>query len=127
MTQTGSTLSFPFRADAGGNLATVRTPAETAREAIIDIIETPPRSRVMMPTYGVRDFAFAAVTGGFGRRLAYQLRSQILDYVPDVEAVEVEVEIGEANELEINVSFTLRGAASHGLVYPLWQLRRAAG
>ncbi len=122
--QTGSTLSCPFRIDNRASLATIRTREEITREAIIDILETQPGDRVMLPEYGVRDYAFATVSAGFARRLSFILRQQILDYVQEVEQIEVVVEVKEANQLEVFISYTLRGGASNSFTYPLWRLRQ---
>lgn len=123
---TGSTLSFPFRVDVTGSLAIVRTPEERVREAIIDILECHPGDRRMLPEYGVADYVFAAVNAGFARRLAFHLKQQILDYVPDVESVEVEVEATDASQVEVSIRYTLRSGSFIGFVYPLWQLRQPA-
>lgn len=122
--KTGAALSFPFRLDVSGTLAVTNTPEQLAREAIIDIIETQPGDRVMLPEYGVRDYAFATVNAGFARRLAFQLRQQILDYVPQVQSVDVEIEVGEANEVEVSIDYTLSRGTSASFTYPLWQLRQ---
>lgn len=124
ITDIGSTLSFPFRVDARGSLAVARTPEQIAREAIIDLIECRPGDRVLVPRYGVGDYVFSTVNAGFRVRLAYQLRQQILDYVPSVEDAEVTVEAGDRHEVTVNINYLLRGGASHSFTYPLWQLRR---
>lgn len=119
----GSTLSFPFRADARGSLAVARTPEQIAREAITDLIECRPGDRVLVPRYGVNDFVFSTVNAGFRIRLAYQLRQQILDYVPSVGEAEITVEAADGGQVNVFVNYQLRGGASHSFTYPLWQLR----
>ena len=126
MTQV-STLSFPFRVAAGGTLAVVRSAEERARDAIIDLIETRPGERVMMPEYGMRDYAFAAVTAGFARRFALNLRQQIEDYAPHVELIDVQVVVGDGNRVEASIRYRLSaGGGARDFVYPLWRLRQAS-
>jgi len=126
MNLTGSTLSFPFRVAGGGTLAVVRKAEDLAREALIDVIETRPGERKMMPEYGMRDYAFAPVNAGFARRFAVNLRQQVKDYIPGVELLDVSVEVGDAGKVEAFVRYRLRGGTPRDLVYPLWQLRRTS-
>ncbi len=121
----GSTISFPFRRDARGSLALARTAEQIAREAITDLIECQPGDRVLVPGYGVRDFVFASVNAGFASRLAYQLRRQILAYVPAVEAAEVSVDVRDPNQVEVLINYKLWRGSNHSFTYPLWQLRSA--
>lgn len=123
ITDIGSTLSFPFRVDASGGLAIARTPEQIAREGIIDVIETRPGDRVLVPRYGVGDFVFSAVNAGFQIRLKHQLEREILERVPAVGEVEITVEVGDRNEVNIFVDYQLRGGASRSFTYPLYQLR----
>src|SRR5438105_8669074 len=125
MTDIGVTLSFPLRVDARGSLAVARAPEQIASEAIADLIETRPGDRVMVPGYGVRDFLFSTVNAAFKARFAYQLRKQILDYVPAVQDAEVIVEIGDPNLVNVTlvnvtVNYTLWAGTSHSFNYPLW-------
>lgn len=127
MDLTGSTLSSPFRVAAGGgSLAVVRTPEAIAAEAITDIIECRPGERKMLPEYGMRDFLFAPLNAGFGWRFAVNLRQQVDDYIPDVELLDVSVEVGDAGRVEAFVRYRLRGGMPRDFVYPLWQLRQTS-
>lgn len=119
---TGNTLSFPFRV-AGGTLAVVRKAEDIARETLIDVIETRPGERHMMPEYGLRDYAFAPLNAGFARRFEVTLRRQVDDYIPDVELLAVAVEVGD-NKIEAFIRYRLRGGTPRDLVHPLWQLRQ---
>jgi phage baseplate assembly protein W len=125
MNLTGSTLSFPFRVAAGGTLAVVRTAEDIAREALIDVIETQPGERKMMPEYGMRDYAFAPLNAGFARRFEINLRRQVEDYIPTVELLAVEVSVGD-HRVEASVRYRLRGGMPRDFVYPLWQLRQTS-
>jgi phage baseplate assembly protein W len=123
MNLSGSTLSFPFRATPDGQLAVVRTPEGLAREALTDVIETHPGDRVMVPGYGMADYAFAVMNAGFAARFEYNLRQQVADYIPDVEILTVSVEISDSSTVEVSISYRVRGGTPRDLVYPLWQLR----
>lgn len=125
MNLSGSTLSFPFRVDVRGTLVTIASLEEIVREAIVDVIETRPGDRVMLPEYGCRDYLFATINAGFASRLAFHLRRQILDYIPGVEDVAVTVEAGDAQQLEVSITYKLWGDRSYSFVYPLWQLRQS--
>lgn len=127
MTDIGCTLSFPFRVAAGGGtLAVVRTAEDIAREALVDVIETRPGEEVMLPEYGLRDYVFAPLNAGFARRFAINLRQQVDDYIPDVELLDVSVEVGDAGKVGAFVRYRLRGGTPRDLVYPLWQLRQTS-
>ncbi len=69
----GSTISFPFRADVRGAVATTRVRDEQIAQAIADVLETRQGERVMLPDYGIPDYVFAVQDFGFAARLAYQL------------------------------------------------------
>ena len=118
-------LSFPFRVDARGTLATTRDRAELVRDAIVDIIETHPGEVQTMPHYGVRDYTFGMVNEGFRRRLIHQMLTQISYYVPDARDVEVTVEAGDPQQVEVLVTYGIRDGATASLVYPLWRLRQS--
>lgn len=122
MSDIGITLSFPFRVDARGSLAVARTPEQIASEAIADLLETRPGERVMVPDYGVGDFLFSAVNAAFKARLEYQLRNQILNFVPSVQDAEVVVEVSDPGQIAVTVNYTLWAGTSHSYYYPLWQV-----
>jgi len=132
----GSALSFPFRADARGTLATVSDPAEMAEQFLRDLIETRQGERVMLPNYGMPDYIFAVMGAGFTVQLAAALEEQVRDYLPMIEKVEVSAgELGDGgmfnpgftldpHSAAINVSYWIRGDnIERNLVYPTFQLR----
>jgi phage baseplate assembly protein W len=129
----GSCLSHPFRADVRGMLATVTTREAIVAESIQNIIETRQGERVMVPDYGIPDFVFSVVDGGFAARLAYHVEQQIRNYEPLVERVRVKAgsEINgefvaglEQGRVAISVTYKVRGSnVPLNLVYPVWQLQ----
>jgi phage baseplate assembly protein W len=131
----GSSLSIPFAADQRGTLATVSARAELVAQSILSILSTRQGERVMLPDYGIPDYAFATADAGFVPRVAYLLRQQVLKYEPLVD--ELRVSAGgldgdefvpglslDAGRVALRVEFTVRGSkVPHSLVYPTWELR----
>lgn len=119
----GSTISFPFRADVRGTLATVSDRSRIVSEAIADVIETRQGERVMMPDYGIPDFVFSVQDFSFAPRLAYHLEQQILKYVPLVKSVIVKAETDEQGRAIVSLQYVETGeiAAPKNLVFPVWQ------
>jgi len=133
----GSALSYPVRFDDRGTLATVSDRRRLIAESVKAILETRQGERVMMPDYGIPDYAFAIRGGGFAASIAYFLRQQILKYEPLVSDVQVEdgfiVEdvfiagmTTDEHSAAVSLEITERGANSpFNLVFPLWELRSA--
>jgi hypothetical protein len=121
----GSCLSLPIRADARGSLATVSGLAATEVE-IISVIETVQGERLLMPDFGLPDFAFSVKGTGASKALAYLLRQQVLTYVPLVESLDVTgVEAGE-HEINIHIVWRARGSnVPNNLVYPTRRMASA--
>jgi phage baseplate assembly protein W len=136
MTIQGSCLSYPFRADQRGMLATTANRSEMIAQSIASIIETRRGERVMCPDYGIADYVFSVIDSGFTARLGYQLTQQINRYEPLVDRVQVKM--GSLNDSEtfvpgftedqqraaVQIEFTERGSNTpHNLVFPTWTLR----
>lgn len=132
----GSTLSFPFRADERGTLATVSDPAEMAEQFLRDLIQTRLYERVMLPGYGMPDRIFAVKGAGFTVQLAAELEEQARNYLPIIQKIEVTA--GEQDDLQgfipgftldpyraaINVTYWLSGENSErNLVFPTFRYR----
>jgi hypothetical protein len=140
----GSTLSFPFRVDARGTLATVSDPAEIAEQFLRDLIETRLGERVMLPGYGLPDHIFAVKNAGFTVQLAAELEEQARNYLtgtirPLLQSIEVSVgEVDNDGAFEpgfsldphlaaISVTFQLQGDnTERNLVFPTFQFRGEA-
>jgi phage baseplate assembly protein W len=133
MTIQGSWLSYPFRADQRGMLATSADRAEMVAQSIAAIIETRQGERVMAPDYGIPDFVFSVAGFSFAPRLGYFVTLQIRNYEPLVD--QVKVLAGELTDegfigglaqgrVALQVTYTVRGSTvPHNLVYPVWQLQ----
>ncbi|PYS88965.1 MAG: baseplate protein [Acidobacteria bacterium] len=134
----GSCLSFPFRADLRGTLATVSDRDAMIRESIAAIIETRKGERVMLPDYGIADYVFSVVDGGFAARLGYEVKIQIERYEPLVASVQVQAGtqaedgqfisrlVVDEQRVALLVTYTARGSnMPRNLVYPLWRLSDA--
>ncbi|HEX8747376.1 MAG TPA: hypothetical protein VF717_09255 [Pyrinomonadaceae bacterium] len=131
----GSCLSFPFRVDARGSLATVSDPEEMARQFLTDLIETRLYERVLVPDYGTTDPAFQVADAGWLARLAYELEEQVKDYLPIISSISVRpgfLENGDfiqefsldQQRVALLIIYTIRGSNTpHNMVYPGWQLR----
>lgn len=119
----GSTIRFPFAADVRGSVATTAHRSEQISQAIADILETRQGERVMLPDYGIADFVFSVMDFGFAARLAYELETQILRYVPLVKSVKVQSATDEDGRAVVSISYTEVGEinAPKNLVFPVWQ------
>ena len=124
MNLSGSTISFPPRVDARGSIVTTDLSDDIVAEAIADIIETRRGERVMMPDYGIPDFAFAVQNFSFAPRIAYILEQQITNYVPLVRAVRVQAETDQYGRAIVSLRYQGVGniTAPRNMVFPLWQL-----
>lgn len=132
----GSCLSHLFRADARGTLATVSEPGEVVRQSVLSILSTRQGERVMMPDYGIPDFAFEVMDIGFAGRVAFFLEEQIRKYEPlvtEVGALAGSVVGGgfdarlsaDAHAAAVCVQFRMRDTnAPQNLVFPLVEIRR---
>ncbi|HEY9286160.1 MAG TPA: GPW/gp25 family protein [Pyrinomonadaceae bacterium] len=136
MTIHGSILSLPFRSDARGTLTTTSDRAEIVRQSVRSILSTRMGERLMLPDYGIPDFAFAVRGVGFAAAVSHFLRAQILKYEPLVQTVSVRdgslvagdsfsPELaGDEHAAAVEVVVTLRGSNTPlNLVFPLWEYR----
>lgn len=119
----GSTISFPFRFDVRGSLATTANRSEQIAQAIADVLETRQGERVCLPDYGVPDFVFAVQDFSFAALLAFHLENQILKYVPLVKSVSVQEASDEDGRAVVEIQYTEVGAvnAPKNLVFPVWR------
>jgi len=108
------------------------------RESIAAIIETRKGERVMLPDYGIADYVFSVVDGGFAARLGYEVKIQIERYEPLVASVQVQAGtqaedgqfisrlVVDEQRVALLVTYTARGSnMPRNLVYPLWRLSDA--
>jgi phage baseplate assembly protein W len=121
----GSIISFPIRFDARGTFATTDRRETVISEAIEDVLETRRGERVMMPDYGIPDFAFSVQDSSFVHRLAYLLERQIKAYVPLVRSVKVDAAKDEEGRIVLQLRWQEVGSinAPGNMVYPVWRLR----
>lgn len=119
----GSTISFPFRPDHRGSLATIADKSTILAEAIADILETRQGERVMVPDYGIPDFVFSVQDFSFAARLAFHLEEQIVKYVPLVQSVRVKSSTDEDGRAIVELAYVEVGSinAPRNLVFPIWQ------
>lgn len=130
----GSCLSFPIDTDQRGTFKTVSDINTIVQQSIQSIVSTRQGERVMLPDYGIPDFAFEVMDSGWVQRVAYFVEQQIVNYEPLVDQVSVEpgfiesdtftpAMIAEAQTAAISIEYTVRGqASSRTLVFPLWEL-----
>lgn len=123
MNITGSTINFPFRADARGTLAATTNRSELIEQAIQDVLETRQGERVMLPDYGIPDFVFDSIDAGFAARLAYFLEEQVKRYVPLVADIQIEQATDDNNRAIIELQYTEVNAINSpkNLTFPVWQ------
>lgn len=130
-----TTLQTPLAADRRGTLATLNNPWAIVEQSLRAIVSTRQGERVMLPDYGIPDFAFSVLDAGFAARVAYFVEQQILRYEPLVATVRVTggavVDgthftpdlLADAHRAAISINYTVHGDnAPRNLVFPLWQL-----
>lgn len=119
----GSAISFPFRPDVRGTMATVGDRSKIIEQAIADLIETRQGERVMLPEYGLPDYVFSVQDVGFAARVAYHLENQILNYIPLIRSVEIEEAADDLGRAVFNIRYTEVSEinAPKNLVFPVWQ------
>lgn len=133
----GSCLSFPVRADNRGTLKTVSDRDAIIEQSIRSIIETRQGERVMMPDYGIPDYAFNVMDVGLVGRLAIFLEQQIARYEPLVEVIKVRagterdgqftLSLVDAHRAAVLIEYRARGSNTpRNLIYPVWQLSAQA-
>jgi phage baseplate assembly protein W len=114
----GSCLASPVRPDARGSLAVVSGTAALEQELII-LIETRPGERILVPDFGIPDYAFAVKGAGATKALSHLLRQQVLKYVPGIERIDVTDVASEEHRLVLRIEYTERGSNTpNNLVYP---------
>lgn len=132
----GSCLSFPFRPDIRGTLATISDKSAIIEESIRSIVETRVFERVLIPAYGLEDWVFSVMDAGFTARVAFFVEEQIRQYEPLVQ--DVTARIGALFDDEfipgffedqqiaaVSIEYRERGSnTSRNLVFPTWQLRQ---
>lgn len=122
MSLRGTCLASPIRPDARGSLAVVSGTAALAQE-LITLIETRPGERVLVPDFGLPDYAFAVKGAGATKALSHILRQQVLKYVPGVESIEVTDVASDEHRLVLTIRWTERGGNTpNDLVYPTRRL-----
>lgn len=132
----GRCLRLPVRSDARGTLAVVASREELVSQSVRSILSTRQGERLMLPDYGIADFAFAVKGVGFAVAVAYFVREQILKYEPLIESAAVRDGTllpgggfspqlaGDEHSAAIEVVVTLRGSNTPlNLVFPLWEYR----
>lgn len=92
-------ISFPFRLDPTGSLATVDQDSDQDVEEHLAIATlTRPGERVTVPTFGVADPVFA-------RFLVSSLQRHCLDFGPDVRIQAVSARLTAADAEEVSISW----------------------
>lgn len=119
----GSGISFPFRPDVRGSIATTANRSDIIVQAIQDVLETRQGERVMLLDYGIPDFVFEVMDFSFAARLAYHFEEQIKKYVPLVRNVSVESGIDEEGRAVVELQYSEVGEinAPRNMVFPVWQ------
>lgn len=120
----GSSIKWPFAVDSRGTLVTTSDREQLIVDAIRDVLETRVGERVMLSRYGLRDWIFSVQDATFGTRLAYELREQIVNYIPLVKDVKVNTATDEDGRAVVNVRYQEVGTVSapRNLVFPVWRL-----
>lgn len=120
----GQGWRFPIRVDATGALGW-STGEDSIREAILIILSTPKRSRIMRPEFGcgIQDFVFAPNNAATRALIAAEVRLALTRFEPriDLLAVTVEAQRDAPNTLMIAIDYRTRANnAANNVVYPFF-------
>lgn len=96
-------MSFPFRLDPGGTVATVEQGSDRyVEEQLAVALLTTPGERIQAPTFGCADPAFAGFELG-------NLTRHLTDFGPEVTVTEVGTRRRSDDTEELTVNWTRRG------------------
>jgi hypothetical protein len=99
-------MSFPFRVDPSGVVATVEQGSDRdIEEQLAVALLTSPGERIQVPTFGCADPAFIGFEMG-------NLTRHLADFGPDVEVVEVGARRRGDDREELTVCWARRGGES---------------
>ncbi len=99
-------MSFPFRLEPGGSVATVEQGTDRyIEEQLAVALLTSPGERIQVPTFGCDDSAFVGFELG-------NLTRHLADFGPEVEVVEVGSRRRGDDREEVTVNWTRRGGES---------------
>lgn len=118
----GVGLAFPIAAVAG-EIATAAY-EEDVRQAILIILQTNRRERVMRPEFGagLRDFIFEPVNTTTMALVKTRVQESLIDWEPRIDVKSVEVGAADAlNKLLINIAYSVRTTnTAQNIVYPFF-------
>jgi phage baseplate assembly protein W len=122
--------AFPVQFEMDASLS-VAIYEEDIRQAILIILGTNRRERIMRPEFGagLDDFLFEPVTATTTERIRTRVLEALVDWEPriDVEEVTVVPASRLRNQLDITVSYRVRATNTlHNLVYPFYLHEGAA-
>ncbi len=102
-------FSFPFRLGSDGGIATVEQGSDAEiDEAIAVALLVEPGERILVPTFGVADPAFAGFELG-------ALQRHLIDFGPSVDVVALDVRLLDdvrGDREEVTVSWSRRGSTT---------------
>lgn len=104
----GTSLAFPFRPNGRGGLA-LAVGVEAVEDSIRAIIESMKGSHLMEPWLGLPSWIFKPI--GDLQAIAYIVRQAIIegDDRVDPTRIEVDANIGDDGEMQIVVTYAIRG------------------
>lgn len=112
-------ISFPFRLDGQGRVATVSDPSEAARQHLTTYLLTQPGERVMRPDFGtpIRDYIFENLDPLQVQLLASRSADKVARDVPHVTLHNVTATTDSAQStVRLAVQFTQAVGGSQGTV-----------
>lgn len=120
----GQGLQFPIRVNARGGM-NWSSGAENIREAIMVILATPRRSRIMEPSFGcgIHDYLFSPNSATTRASVEGAVRDALIRWEPRVEVLRVQAQNSpeDPSILLIDIETRLRSNnAALNLVYPFY-------
>lgn len=97
---------------------------DDVRQAVLIILGTDRRERLMRPDFGagLGDFLFEPLTATTAERVRTRVREALTDWEPRIDVVEVRVDVrGNEGRLDVTVDYRVRATNTlHNLVYPFY-------
>lgn len=99
-------ISFPFRFDSSGRVATETVPASILRQDVLALLGTVPGERVMLPDYGVSllPYVFENLSPADQHDIQYRVNAGFQTYAPDASLLNLDMHVGPDNGVELGTA-----------------------
>ena len=96
----------PFGLDTNGMILTTQDPAVQAMQHVRSIVATRPGERVMLPTYGVKEYTFGPDPSVVSTQIKQEVTRQIATWEPALQVDSIRSSSSDNGVAQIAVDFT---------------------